>query len=51
VRAPVGEAGRVEQLGDPRRLGLLARDRERQQDVLLGESIGSRLKNWKTKPM
>ena len=37
---------------EPPAVGLAPGDRERQQDVLLGaSSTGSRLKNWKMKPM
>jgi hypothetical protein len=36
VRAPPREAEGLEQAVDPLALGLLARDRERQDDVLLG---------------
>ena len=46
-----GEPGALEQLVEPGGVGLLARDRQRQHDVLLGVSIGSRLKNWNTNPM
>ena len=51
VAEPVAEPDRVDDGGVPLGVGLAAGDRQRQQDVLLGVSVGTRLKDWKTKPI
>ena len=52
MRAPVGEAGRLEQLLDPgARRASRRRSTSGRSTFSSAVSIGSRLKNWKTKPM